>query len=279
MIAAGAARPPLASWRGWLGALAACTAAFAVVAAASPSVPIVVEGPWALADYLLGFAFVSGAALVTGARAPAWSTRGLWLLVPAGLALAVVAAGQVRSSVGPLGIAAAGLVLASLLVAGNVVGAVLGGRVQAAGHLSVVAVVSSLADVWSVTAPEGPSGAVAASVPLLSVLALPFPMLGTDAIEPLLGVGDVVFVSLYLAVSRRFSLGVGRTAVALGLGLAATALLVVALERALPALPALGLAVLVAHPEARLPPPSERRQAGWALAVFVALFAVLVLLR
>nr|MDQ3038079.1 hypothetical protein [Myxococcota bacterium] len=170
-------------------------------------------------------------------------------------------------------------VLLLLLVGGGVAGAVVGGRIQHAGHLSVVAVVSSIADAWSVMAPEGPSAAVVQQAPLLSVLALPFPMLGTDAIEPLLGVGDVVFVALYLTVSRRFELGLGRTIAALAIAFAATAMTVIALERAIPALPFLGAAMLIAHREARLPPGEERRTALIGMAVLAALVIAVLALR
>jgi hypothetical protein len=53
-------------------------------------------------------------------------------------------------------------------------------------------------------------------------------------------------------------------------------LAVLALERALPALPFLGASVLLAHPEARLPPPGERRVAV-AGVVVLALVVVGVL--
>jgi hypothetical protein len=95
-------------------------------------------------------------------------------------------------------------------------------------------------------------------------------MLGTPAIEPLLGAGDVVFTALYLASSRRHGLPWRRTMIALLLAYAVTAAVVLVLETAVPALPLLGLAVVLAHPEARRPRIADR-QRGMALSIAAVL--------
>lgn len=265
----------------WAAVIAGCVIAFAGACALAPLVPIdpTSGGAAAIAAYALGFAAVGAMTLASGASVPVLGAR--WLALGVAIAVGLAALGWAGAPAsGGLAIAAGAAVVVALLVGGGVAGAVVGGRIQHPGHLSVVAVVSSIADAWSVLSPDGPSAAVAESAPLLSVLALPFPMAGTRAIEPLLGIGDVVFVALYLVVSRRFALGARRTALALALAFVATAAVVVALERAIPALPFLGAAVLLAHREARLPPERDRRTAALGIGVLVALaIAVLVLRR
>ncbi|AKF08394.1 hypothetical protein [Sandaracinus amylolyticus] len=262
--------------RAFAAVVGACVVAFVLAALVAPLVPVDPSrsAVAAFAAFGLGFAAVSAMTIAAGAVIGPLPPRALALWVPVIAVLAGSAA--TRAS----GIAASALVIVALLTGGAVSGGVVGARIQHAGHVVIVAVVSSLADVWSVLSPAGPSAAALESAPMLSVLALPFPMLGTRAIEPLLGIGDVVFVALYLTVSRRFALGVRRTIVALGIAFAVTAASVIALERALPALPFLGAAILVAHPETRLPPPHERRVAAIGIGVLAVLvISVLALSR
>ena len=96
--------------------------------------------------------------------------------------------------------------------------------------LVFVAIVSAAADIASVFHPSGPSSAIAQSKAALSLLALPWPMLGSSNMEPFLGVGDVVFTALYVASTRRHALPVWRTLLGLTLGYALTMVTVVALE-------------------------------------------------
>jgi hypothetical protein len=144
--------------------------------------------------------------------------------------------------------------------------------------LLFVAIVSSVSDVLSVFHPSGPSNAIVQSKAALSLLALPWPMLGSDRIEAFLGVGDVVFVGLYVACSRRHELPLSRTLLALALGFALTMLVVVKLEAVLPALPVLGLSMMLAQPAARRPPVQDRAR-GFAVAAVIVALAALMLLR
>lgn len=259
--------------RGLGAALAACLGGFVVCAVVAPQVPF-----HPLVAFLVGFAGVSAASIAAGATVGPLPPRALAAWLPVLVVLGALAWLEIPARSGVIAIAASAAVMLALLIGGAVSGGVVAARMQHPGHLGVVAAVSSIADVWSVTSPAGPSAAALESAPLLSVLALPFPMLGTTEIEPLLGVGDVVFVALYLTASRRFELGVGRTVIALGLALAATALAVVLAERALPALPFLGAAVVIAHREARLPPPGERRAAALGVGALAALVIVVLAL-
>src|SRR4029078_10975698 len=114
---------------------------------------------------------------------------------------------------------------------------------------------------------------------LLSLFALSWPMVGTARIEPLLGVGGVVFVALYVAAATRHRLSRARTVLALASALVVTAAVVMGLALPIPALPFLGAAMLIAHPAARLPPVAERKKALVALLALTAVFATLVLVR
>lgn len=210
--------------------------------------------------------------LAVSATAP---DLGRGALVVAGLGAATLAALAGHAPSAPI---AAGVALA-LLVTGTSVGAAIGSRIEKAGHLLPVALVSSLADLVSVLTPGAPSDVVADTPALLSVLAVGWPMPGTADVPAILGVGDVVFLALYAAAARRHGLSRARTLVALAVGLALTALVVGATSMALPALPFLGASFVVAHPEARRLPVEDRRAALVGIVVIGIALAALVLSR
>ena len=227
------------------------------MAAAALVGPGIRVGP--IVAYVAAFVAVSASALLVAMLAPVM-TSARWLVVAAlGAALAAGAGMGGIASRAPL--AAAAAVTVALLAAGSVVGGLVGGRLQDAGHLVVVAVISLCVDAFSVLHQAGPSAHVAHDEQLLSVLALPWPMLGTHDVVPVLGVGDVVFAALYVAASRKHALPVGRTLVALAVGFAVAMVLVVVTAAPIPVLPFLGAAIVVAHPRARRIPARDRRVA------------------
>jgi hypothetical protein len=222
-----------------------------------------------LVSYVLSFSALCGFVLASSALCPARTPRALLaVLIP----LTCIGALWWFGGSGPFH---AALVLVALLAFGGLVGCVVGSAIEHPGHLLFVVLVSSAADALSVLHPSGPSAAIVASEQALSLLALPFPLLGTDATPPLLGVGDVVFAGLYTAVARAHRLDARRTQLALGAGFALTMLVVVLAELAIPALPFLGAAMLIAHPEARRPPARERRSGLVALLILMLLAAAL----
>lgn len=271
----------LSRTRTWGWALAGCAGSFLGFALASPFFPFDPhdDAIAALAAYWIGFGAVCAMTIASGALVGPRPPRALVIWIPVALVLVALASANVPASSGPPGIGGSAVVIAALLASGSISGGVLGARIAHPGHLSVVAVVSSLADLWSVLGSSGPTATIVTNAPLLSVLALPFPMLGTSDIEPLLGLGDIVFVALYLTASERFGLEKRRTMLALSVAFALTALFVILLARPIPALPFLGLAILVAHPEGRLPPPSERRTALMGMGVLALLVLVVLALR
>lgn len=248
-----------ASWIRWLGTIAASASLLAAMTAAAP---FTTASP--LVGYAIGFAFVAGSAIAVGLTCPRVHRRALWLLA---LPIGVLA---LLGGDGIAGPALAAGVAAALLCGGSFLGAIVGREVEHAGYLVFVVVVSSAMDLVSVFHPTGPSAMIATSARAMSLLAVPWPMLGTSNIEPFLGVGDVVFTSLYLAACRRHDLSQARTVTALVLGYAATALTVIVLARPVPALPLLGAAVVGIHVEARHPPAGDRLR-GVIVAVLVVL--------
>lgn len=254
----------------WLGALAASAVGTSSLGLVSPLFPLpIADATWAaVASFALAFVWVSTEVLVVGAMTPRLTPGQAW--VPVLFAIPLVALGIAAP---PPSLAATALVACLLLGAGTALGALIGARIQHPGHLGVVAYVSSVADTTSVLHEAGPSAQIVEHAPTLALLAVGAPMPGTTDVSPILGVGDVVLVALYLTACRAHGLSVLRTRAALAAGLGLTFVVLLALARAIPALPLLGLAIVLAHPETRLPPAHERKQALAGLVAVTALAA------
>ena len=265
---------PLASWqdsgRAWALALALSCAGFWVTAGLA-----VYSAPSPILAYLLAFSCVVACTLSTAAHAPAAVRTCVWGCL-AGLVLLSAAAWS-RTRVDLL--LSGSDVLVSLLLTGAGLGDLVGRRIEHPGHLLFVAVVSSVADVWSVTQPGGISKAIAEEPLALSLAALPWPMLGSSELAPLLGVGDVVFTSLYLAASRVHALPLRRSVLALAAGYAITTALVIVTERPIPALPMLGACVVIAQPMARTVTALDRRRGAWGLGLLACAILIWFLKR
>lgn len=160
-------------------------------------------------------------------------------------------------------------------------GAAIGERVEDASHLLPAAAVAAAADVASVVSSWGPSAAIASSERALSVLAISFPVLGTRVVAPALGVGDLIFIALALGVARRHDLPYRRiTLLALG-GVVIAGLAAARFERAVPALPAIGLMIVAFVPAARAVRRRDRTVTTIALGVslLIVLFTIVGLRR
>lgn len=259
--------------RGWLLAIGGSGVALALLALVAPAVPV--PGPLRVVAALLAFVAVGAEVLLVGSQVPRLPAR--WLaamLLPFGVLVAVALAGPSIPRV-----LAASLVTLGLLALGSIIGSVVGGAIDEPGYLLVVAIVSAMVDAFSVLHPEGPTAQLIEIEAAVNVLILPFPILGTTRIEPILGVGDVAFATIYFVASRRHGLSLRRTAVALALALIATMLTVMVTEVGVPALPFLGLAMVIAHPEARSVPREDRLKAVIGIAVIALVFGALSLLR
>jgi hypothetical protein len=242
--------------------------------AAAPFWPIDPTASETAALIAYGGAYASVATCVLGVGGCAPDLGRLTIAVVFGATLALVS----LASAAPTALDCA-IVLVLLLAAGTSAGGVLGARIEHVGHLLPVAIVSSLADLVSVLTPGAPSDVVVATPALLSVLAVSWPMPGTHDLPAILGVGDIAFVALYFAAARKHGLSRGRTAVALALGLAVTAVVVARTALPIPALPFLGAAMLAAHPAARSLPGKDRRAALVGLIAIALALGALVLFR
>jgi hypothetical protein len=93
-------------------------------------------------------------------------------------------------------------------------------------------------------------------------------------VEPLIGVGDVTIATLYAAAARSTQLPRARVVLGLLLGFALTFAALVVFERALPALPMLSAAVVLAlAPRSLRIPPADRKK-GVAFAALVTALAL-----
>jgi hypothetical protein len=160
----------------------------------------------------------------------------------------------------------------SLLTIGCLVGGYIGGLLEYPGMLMVVAYVAALGDCFSVFHAGGLTASVLANPRALALLTLSFPVLGTERVAPLVGVGDVAFVCLFAVGARRLGLDSRRTLVALLLALCCVVVAVEAGGYALPAVPFMGAAVVAAHPEVRRLP---RREVPRILVNLVAITCLL----
>lgn len=255
-------------WIPWPLSIGATCSALLALHALAPAISV---SP--VVAFVIAFACVCAGTLLTTWYVPVTPPRAL-----AGCVLPIVMLLWVRSTHGA-GVLHATLVLASLLAIGTLMGTVIGGRIQAAGHLLFVAIVSSAVDVFSVFAPTGPTAALIASPQAIQLLALPWPMLGTPDLVPILGVGDVVFAALYRSAARAHGVDPARSLAALVCGFALTLAALLIVQQPIPALPFLGLSVVALVPQTRAVPEADRRT-GWAgITVLLVVLAVLARYR
>ncbi|MCA9581428.1 MAG: hypothetical protein KC416_06505 [Myxococcales bacterium] len=225
----------------------------------------------------LGFAFTFGSVtlcvVAASATVPRLLPRALiGLAFPLGLlAFAWLARDQ------NLGIGPALLVTLGLLFAGTLVGSVIGARVQHPGHLLLVAYVSMIADVYSVSSETGVTAQIVENKPLLSILAISWAFPGVPDLTPVLGVGDVVMTALYLVASRSLGLSVRRSVVAMFLGYVGVFFALLILQRPLAALPFLGVAFVLLQPACLRLRKEDRRPALVGAILVTVAFVVLAL--
>ncbi len=201
------------------------------------------------------------------------------------LGAALMAAGLLLSRIGhtraPYELASGFVGTLGVLTLGTTLGASVGLRIQHAGHLLAVALASSAADIWSVHAPEGVTHAVVhtrdvALQRMFTVSAAVPPFRFPEAV---IGLGDVIFVALYLATAERHELSRPRMIAALACGLLAAGAIAIVLARPIPALPAIGAAVVLFTPQARVIQRHDRFPTAVAAALLVAAIGRVLLLR
>lgn len=170
-----------------------------------------------------------------------------------------------------------GLQVIGLLAVGRGLGGAIGDRVAHPGHVLPASMVAATADLASVLSPEGVSNAIVANERALSVAALAAPVLGSRAMTFVLGAGDLVMMSLVLAVARRFEISVGRVAFAFAVGLFAAFLLSALLARPIPALCTIAVAATLSSPRFFRLAPRDRVAAMVAACLCAGVIAAMLL--
>ncbi|MEY4512853.1 MAG: hypothetical protein RLZZ450_4975 [Pseudomonadota bacterium] len=269
--ASAGAKPPPADARralGWFFGSALTSAALVWgIGLVAPALSIAPQSA-----FILAYAAVTAEILALSWSAPRLTPVPTALLCALAVGALVVLAPLAVSPV------TAALLTLSLGCLAALLGAALGARIEKPGQLAAVALVSAIADLWSVFDPSAPSARFAeqaiAQPDRLALFALPFPLLGTPLIPAVIGAGDVVFAALYVAAFRAHALSVKRVLLALSAGFALGLLgLLVTLEP-LPLLPLLGAAVVLTDPAARS---LTRREWRTVIGVCAALVVAIAL--
>jgi hypothetical protein len=165
---------------------------------------------------------------------------------------------------------AATLVNLGLAAGAHALGGSIGRRVAYPGHLLPACAVAAAADLASVVHPSGPSRAIAASEKALTLLAIGFPVPGTHAVAPVLGVGDLVFVALVFGAAVAHGLSLVRVAFAVASGIAVAGVFAALLQGEIPALVPIGAAVVAGVPAARRVRDEDRRTTAFAIVAAIA---------
>jgi hypothetical protein len=254
------------SRRTHLAALLGCLLAFLAMCMLAPSVTLDVR-----LAYGLAFLLVSGEIVLVSRVAPAERPLALLAVVVLSVALLLWQRGAPVTLLGSAAVALA------LLLGPTALGTALGVRIERPGHLLAVAAISAVADLWSVYDPAGLSARMAKQAveapDTMMLFALPWPMLGTRHIEPIIGAGDVLFSALYLGAYERHGLALKRAAVGLFIAYALGLVAILITERPVPLLPLLGAAAVLADARTRSLPPHEKRTVLVMLAVLGAVLA------
>lgn len=199
-----------------------------------------------------GGATIAVAAVASSVRSPMPARVSL---VGALASVAVIVATAIANRTGFV----ASIAVDVALVVGAVsIGALVGTRIEHAGHLLPAGFIGAAADVASIASPQGVTHQILESERSLSFAALSFPVPGTTAFAPVLGVGDLIFVALALGALRRHTDRAARGALLAYVGVALAGLVSALTAVPVPALPMIAGAIVIGVPEARATRPKER---------------------
>ena len=110
----------------------------------------------------------------------------------------------------------------------------IGEGIDEVSHLIPVAIVATLADIWSVSA--GATSMIVVSS-AINYFLLRFPLFGYDSIPYLIGLTDFLFFAIFFQASRRFELGTIKNAILLLSSFIITAAAAIFFQAGLPVLP------------------------------------------
>jgi hypothetical protein len=162
----------------------------------------------------------------------------------------------------------------ALLLLGRALGGLVGDRVTHPGHIMPSLAIAAGADFASVLAPEGVSNAILESPRALSVFALASAIPGTDAVTLVLGIGDLIIMSMVLSVARKFEVPRRRVVLALALALALAFGAAFALALPVPALVPIALVCIALVPQFRRLERKDRTVGTVAIAVSIGIVLV-----
>jgi hypothetical protein len=211
--------------------------------------------------------WVAGVLLCSAWAAPPIKARGLLWALPFVAMIVLFFCTDIETRTPAL----LGAVTICVLMVGGLVGGYIGSLLEHPGMLMVVAYVAALGDIFSVFHPSGLTHKVMANPQALAVLTLSFPVIGTDRVVPLTGIGDVAFAAIFMVGARVTGLSVKRTILALAAAIAVVVLTVELAKTALPAVPFFSAAIVLAHPEVRTLPRGQGRRIALNLALVTLL--------
>jgi hypothetical protein len=163
------------------------------------------------------------------------------------------------------------VVSTALVLFAYAVGDSVGQLIEDVGHLFPACVVAGAVDLASVIHPKGPTHAIVSSAKALTLSAVSFPIPGTTAFAPALGIGDLLFAALLFGAARKHGLSLVRMALLVGTGIAIAGVASALLRAAVPALPSIGLCVVLGYRRVRVLQRKDRSVAflfmGGAIAV------------
>ena len=120
---------------------------------------------------------------------------------------------------------------------------------------------------------------IAANEQALALLAISFPVPGTDQWAPALGIGDLVFVAIVYGAAVVHHLPYARVFALCAVGAILAGLVSAILETAVPALVPIAAALLVGLPQARAVPLRDRRVATISMLIAVSLAGAVIATR
>ena len=161
-----------------------------------------------------------------------------------------------------------------LLVIALSLGCLLGKKVEKPSHIFAIIVLGGVMDMWSVT--SGVTQKIVSSKLNCYYFLFNWPVAGSASVTyPLIGSTDFLFIALFLYLVRKFELPVFKNIVGLVLGVLSSIFCASVLGVGIPALPFIGLAVLILNFKAILPDRNEMIQIVVGSIVIFTTFSLL----
>lgn len=163
------------------------------------------------------------------------------------------------------------LALCQLMLASGI-GLWIGEGIDEAAHLIPVALVATIADIWSVSA-----GATAKIIisPIINYFLLRFPVAGTSEIPYLIGLTDFLFFALFFQAARRFELGMAKNLILLLTSFFIAVAAAIFTSTGLPVLPFMAILFVAGNFNQLKLKREEMKQIAIFLVVILIVFAII----